>query len=180
MFSLVFTSGCELVVGVEEYILETIAPMGRDDQYTKHLSDENIKEIDKAIAEAEEEMKAEEEIELLEGFEEEEKLIPDEPITYSGEYDGIAITLIVDFKTTAVSGSISLGGDYYLDAAIDGTINIKDFIVTTTFSGIMGAKEAGREESWNGTINGEISDDLSTFNGEIFDDEGGGEFTASR
>jgi len=118
--------------------------------------------------------------EYLNGDGDGDEYLPDEPITYSGEFEGVGIILIVDFKTTAVSGSVSMGGDLYLDAGIEGIINIETFEVTATFSGIMGAAGAGMEEPWNGTINGTISGDLSTYNGNIKDDEGGGKFTATR
>ena len=89
--------------------------------------------------------------------------------------------MTVDFKTTAVSGSLDASGDYYLSAGIEGTINIETFKINANFSGIMGASEAGIEEPWNGTINGEISEDLSTFNGDIKDDEDyGTKFIATR
>ena len=41
---------------------------------------------------------------------------------------------MVNFKTTEVSGSLSLSGDDYVDAAIDGVINID------TFEGTMAAR----------------------------------------
>lgn len=113
--------------------------------------------------------------------EEEERLIPDEPITYSGDLWDVGIDLIVDFKTKVVSGSLSQSGDPYVNAKIDGTINIETFKVTTTFSGVVGAPEYGKEEPFNGTINGIISDDLSTFNGILLDDEGeSGEITLTK
>jgi len=55
------------------------------------------------------------------------------------------------------------------------------FEITANFSGIMGSKEHGVTYPCNGTITGIISDDLSTFNGIMLDDEGdGGKFTATR
>ncbi len=73
-----------------------------------------------------------------------------------------------------------MSGDDYIDATItDGTIDA--FYIKAKFSGIMGMKEYGKEEEFKGTISGPISNDLSTFDGLILDDEGGGgEFTATR
>jgi hypothetical protein len=110
-----------------------------------------------------------------------EEELPTEPIYYDGRFEGVAITLIVNFKTFSVSGSVKLSGDAWADAAITGSIDIDTFEVITNFSGMAGIKEAGWEWPFNGTINGIISSDLSTFNGTIIDDEGwggGGEFTA--
>ena len=89
--------------------------------------------------------------------------------------------MIIKFKTAEVSGSVSTQGDYYVDAEIDGKINIETFNVDATFSGVMGVQSAGREEAWSGKITGTITDNLDTFNGKIIDNEGtGGEFTATR
>ncbi len=130
-----------------------------------------------------EEAAAEEEtlVEEIEVAEEEENLIPNEPITYSGSIDGPTIILIVNFKTTEVTGSISLSGEEYIDATISGKINIDNFEITSNYSGILGLKETSQEYPFNGTITGIITDDLSTFNGEILNDEGKGrKITASR
>jgi hypothetical protein len=113
---------------------------------------------------------------------EEKNLIPNEPITYSTSMDGAAVILIVNFKTTEVTGSISLSGGIVesIDATINGKIDINTFEITSNYSGIMVVEEAG-EYPFNGTITGIITDDLSTFNGEILNDEGKGrEITASR
>ena len=114
--------------------------------------------------------------------EDEETPIPDKPVTYSVEFEGTNIILIVDFKTKAVSGSVSFDDPYqYLDATIEGTINIKTFEVATNFSGIMGWKETGDTDIFIGTINGVADEDLSISEGVILDNEGtGGDFTASR
>ncbi len=108
--------------------------------------------------------------------------IPAKPVTYYGDALGLDVVLIVNFKTTEVSGSVNLSGDDYVDATItDGKIDIETFEITANFSGIMGSKEYSEADSFNGTIKGIISDDLNTFNGDILDDEGGGgEFTAMR
>ena len=141
-------------------------------------------EREQAAEEAEQREKEQaesEEAELLEGFEEEEKLIPNEPITYSGDVGGIDVVLIVNFKTKKVSGSINYSGDSgYVDATIDGEIiDIDNFEIKAKFSGKRGWKE---DFPFKGTINGTISNDLSTFKGDIWDDETGwgGEFTATK
>ena len=105
--------------------------------------------------------------------EEDVKIIPNEPITYSTNMDGAAVILIVNFKTTEVTGSISLSGVTSVDATINGKIDINTFEITSNYSGIMVVEEAG-EYPFNGTITGKITDDLSTFNGEILNDEGKG------
>ena len=99
-----------------------------------------------------------------------------------GDAMGLNIVLIVDFKSTGVTGSINLSGDDYIDATIvDGKIDLETLNVTTNFSGIMGSKEYGKEFSFTGTITGIITEDLNIFNGEIIDDEGeGGEFTLAK
>jgi hypothetical protein len=136
---------------------------------------EGINERERKPAEAEE-------AELLESPEEEEKLIPDGPITYSGDALGLAVALVVNFKTKVVTGSINLSGDDYVDATITkGKINIDTFEITTNFSGIMGSGEYNEAAPFNGTITGKVSDDLSKFKGVILDDEGdGGEFTINK
>ena len=171
--ALFFTTSCDFI---ERVVFFTLTDKNKN---VEKGYEEAYKEALIEIEEAEiEEERLEEDRQDEENLEE---LISEGPITYSGEFGGIAIILIVDFKTTAVSGSISLGGDYYLDADIEGTINIETFKITATFSGIMGVKEVGREEPWNGTIIGEINYDSSKFNGEISDGEDcKGKFTAFR
>jgi hypothetical protein len=64
---------------------------------------------------------------------------------------------------------------------IKGKINIETSEITSTFSGVMGSKEYGKEYPFNGTINSKITDYLNTFNGVILDDEGDrGKFTATK
>jgi hypothetical protein len=163
--------------------------LGRDtdskERRKKEAQQELIKQEEKNAElrrkEEEEQATAEAELEEL-IFEEEEKLIPDEPITYSGDALGLAVVLVVNFKTTEVTGSIILSGDDYVDATItDGKINIDTFEITANFSGIMGSAEYGEDAPFNGTITGIISNDLSTFDGVILDDEGdGGKFTINK
>jgi len=135
------------------------------------------KEIEENQAETEEAAPAEEV-----AAEEEEKLISNEPITYSGSIEGVAVILIVDFKTKEVTGSLSLSGDDYVDATINGEItDIKTFEIYTNYSGVGGTKGLG-EFPFNGIITGKITDDLSTFNGEVQPDyeDTGTKFTATR
>jgi hypothetical protein len=97
-----------------------------------------------------------------------------ETITYSITKDGFTVTIIVDFKTTDITGSLSLSGENYIDATItDGKINKNTLDITANYSGTMGS--SGTDYPFNGTITGTISDDLSTLNGTIRDD--GGEST---
>lgn len=118
--------------------------------------------------------------------EEEENLIPNEPITYSGNLynaNGTEVILIVNFKTTEVTGPISLDSvDDYIDATINGKIDIDTFEVTSNYYGIWRLKETDEEFPFNGTITGKITDDLSTFNGIIHPDysDVGVEFTATK
>lgn len=156
----------------------------KDDAEFRAMQDDKlaIKEAERLIAEheaAKQKAGGSTEAELLEGFEEEEKLIPDEPITYSGNALGLYVVLIVNFKTAEVTGSISLSGDDYVDATItNGKIKIETFEITANFSGIMGSKKYGAEYPFDGIIAGKVSEDLSTFIGDIRDDEGdGGKFT---
>ena len=143
MLSLVIITGCGDELG---YLIDR--SQDKDVNENKDISDQNKKAIDEAVAEAEEEMKEEEltegfeeypgeeieegqlseEEQLIEGFEEEERILPNEPVTYNGDMDGVDIALIINFKTTKVSGTVSSGGDQYVDAAIDGIINIETFL----------------------------------------------------
>jgi len=176
-------SGCQLF-----YFIEKIGqnPSSEGEETSLELSgvisEEETKVLDEVITEAEKEIEEAEEAELLQGFEEEEKLILDEPITYSGDALGLAVVLVVNFKTEVVTGSINLSGDDYVDATItDGIINIDTFEITANFSGIMGSAEYSQEDTFNGIITGKVSEDLNTFNGDIRDDEGdGGKFTITK
>ena len=131
---------------------------------------------------AEEEAPAEEPAKEVEEVAEEEKPLPNEPVTYTGSVEGVTVILIVNFKTTEVTGSLSLSGDDYIDATItDGKINISTFEIATNYSGVAGSEEFG-EFPFNGIITGEITDDLSTFKGKMQPEHEatGTEFTATR
>ena len=174
IINLVFISGCLL--------MNRAVSAEREREEAEKWAAETVSEAKEEIGQGSEIGQSTSEAELSEGSEEEEKLIPDEPITYSGDALGLAVVLVVNFKTTVVTGSINLSGDDYVDATItDGIINIDTFEITANFSGIMGSAEYGVDYPFNGTITGIISNDLSTFDGGILDDEGdGGKFTASR
>jgi hypothetical protein len=163
---------------LDESVLENEGePLDETQEAEKEYQQEVKKSEETAQA-----LEAASEAELLEGFEEEEELIPDEPITYSGDALGLDVVLIVNFKTTTVTGSINLSGDPYVDATItDGEIDIDTFEIIANFSGVVGAAEYGEEEPFNGIITGIISEDYSTFKGVILDDEGGGgKFTLTK
>lgn len=182
-FGLFFISSCEVIVKTIDFFVgdEGDIESDRMDRAIKEAeATEEIKEeVDEAVKEVREEIDDENEPEHTEesgnGDSVEDKL-PNEPITYNGEFEGAAITLIVNFKTTSVSGSVSAD---YLDATITGGIDIDTYEVTTNLSGTMELPEFEYEGPFNGTITGIISEDFSTFDGEILNDEGdGGEFTA--
>ena len=205
IFSLISISGCTSWFRyLDNKMNPDIDSSGRasDADEFNELSDEEEKALDEALAAAEDEIEAEqekeeklkkeeeereekqlavEEAELREGLEEEEELIPNEPITYSGECDGVNIIIVIDFKTTKVSGTVSLGGDYWADAEIVGIVNIENFEVNAAFDGMCGSKESGDSETFRGSIEGTVTGDLKAFTGNIIDNEGwGGEFTAAK
>jgi len=143
-------------------------------------------DILESIAEAEQEIRTEKEIqtqieaqieatietELIEGFSEEEVFLPNEPVTYQGDVEGVSVNLEIDFKSADVSGALSLVGDDYANAEIVGVIDLVTFKVTTVFSGETGSVEHGMSFPWSGTIDGVVSPDLSSFSGLLVDDEG--------
>jgi hypothetical protein len=99
-------------------------------------------------------------------------------IIYTGSVNGATVILIVDFKTTEVTGSVSLTGDDYINANInDGKINLDTLEINTKYSGTGRLEAEGDDYPVNGTITGKISDDLSTFQGTIksdYENEGTG------
>jgi hypothetical protein len=156
-----------------------------DDNPFRPSSKEEEEAIDTAIAAAEEEIKEEkEEAELEEGFEEEEKLFPEEPVIYHGViWAAVDIFLVIDYKTKQVSGKLTETGNHYTDAVIEGTIDIETFEIKSTFSGTMGSVHEDEDVPFNGTIDGTVSEDLKTFDGTLEEDKGdegiGGAFTAT-
>jgi hypothetical protein len=122
------------------------------------------------------EEKDEEKIETEEVAEQTQEIheddFPDEPVIYKGSIEGVGISLIVDFGNKAVSGSISSDdGVWYIDAPIvDGSISDMETLeLTASFDGVIGNREAGRSEPFNGSINGSISKDLKIFKGTLFE-----------
>ncbi len=160
----------------EEAKAEEAEQIAREKQVKQDEAEERALEWDV------EEAPAEEPAGEIAVADEEEKLIPNEPITYTSDQVGLDIILIVNFKTAEVTGSINTSGGYYRDSIItNGKINIDTLKISTNFSGVREIDADGNEIPLNGTITGIISDDLSTFDGEILDDEGeGGEFKATR
>jgi hypothetical protein len=155
----------------EEARAEEVEQIAREKQVKQDEAEERA--LDEAVDQAE--------WEEWEEAEEEENLIPNEPITYSTSIDGAKVILIVNFKTKEVKGSISKSGEDYVDATIKGEIiNINTFEITTNYSGIEGSP--GVEFTINGTITGKITEDLNIFNGVITPDsyDEGVEFTATR
>ena len=196
MLSIITLSGCAF-----DYLIERAGGINETDTDTP-ISSGDKKSAEEALAAAKEEINVEqereeklkkeeeereekqlavEEAELREGLEEEEELIPNEPITYSGELDGVSIIIVIDFKTTEVSGTVNLSGDYWADAEIVGIVNIENFKINAAFDGMCGSKEHGMGETFRGSIEGTVTGDLKTFIGTIIDNEGwGGEFTAAK
>ena len=116
---------------------------------------------------------------------EREKMFPDEPVNYYGNIEGVVVKLIVNFKNRSVSGSVSQDdGVWYVNAPIvDGVIeNINTLSIMTSFKGVIGNREAGREEAFSGSIYGNISEDLRIFEGTLLETVEGVsiEFTATR
>ena len=116
---------------------------------------------------------------------EEKKQFPDEPVTYYGNIEGVVVKLIVNFNNKTVSGSISEDdGVWYIDAPIvEGVIDNMDTLsITTLFEGVIGNKEAGRSEPVCGFVYGNISKDLSEFDGTLLETTEGISivFTATR
>ena len=107
MFNLLVMSGCQLI-----YLIQKIGqnPSSEGEEtsivISGAISEEETKVLDEVITEAEKEI---EEAEL----EEEEKMLPNEPVKYNGEFGGVSIILVIDFKTTKVTGSVSLSGDEF-------------------------------------------------------------------
>jgi hypothetical protein len=127
---------------------------------------------DEAIAEEKE--KTQEDVEV--------SSFPNEPITYTGDISGVAVNLIVDFKSTNVFGRIQNPSGVYDDFIItEGNIDSDTLEVNAIFWGITEIDSDGNEIYSEWTLKGRISDDLSMFNGILLDNEGEiGEFTATR
>jgi hypothetical protein len=114
---------------------------------------------------------------------EEETSFPDEPITYTGNISGIPVTLTVDFKTTEITGSMPSIAKGFPDTVVtDGTVYLDTLEIYAFFTGVVEMDSDGNviETAWL-TITGKISDDLSTINGELLNEEGDtGEVTLNK
>ena len=180
IISVILLSGCEMIEYLMSRSLGGPPKEGEDATWEKEIDEaieaasieywkEYAEKLGKKIAEK---LKKQEEIiekeqatavvELEEGFEEEEKYLPNEPVTYSCEQGGISISIVINFKTTEVKGeivSLSSTNEKVLYAEIDGTINIEDFFVKGTFNGF------NSEDEYSGTITGVVTENLDTFIG---------------
>jgi len=114
---------------------------------------------------------------------EEDKSFPNEPVIYTGNLSGIPVTLTVNFKTTEVTGSMPSIAKGFPDTIVtDGTIYLDTLEIYVFFTGVSEMDSDGSviETSWL-TITGKVSDDLSTINGEILNEEGDtGEITLTK
>lgn len=185
----VFLSAC-FITDAFQYALDTVrGNTFWTPSWEKRKSDlppETELDILKSYIEAEKEIQTQREIQaqiqaqieataeaaLIEGFTEEEMLLPNEPVSYQGNVDGVSVTLVIGFKSADVSGTLSLLGDDYAEAEIGGDIDLVTFKVTAVFSGTVGSKEHGMSYPWAGTIEGVVSPDLNAFTGLLVDNEG--------
>ena len=180
--ALIFT-GCSLDQQLWDAREETNRKAAEQDAKEEQKEEIRAWEEERKILE-EDEVIAAEEVTEESAVSEDKKSFPDEPITYTGNLyneNGTKVILIVNFKTTGVTGPISLDStDDYIDATINGKIDLDTLEITSNYSGIWRLKETDEEFPFDGAINGKITEDLSTFNGIIHPDysEVGVEFTA--
>ena len=171
IFSLVFLSACLRIMDAANYFIENIVPsidqsfreLTEDVLIPSQLSEKSKKEIDKAITEAEIEMKEEE---LIEGFED----YPDEPITYKGIIGDkdFYIDLIVDFNNKEVSGVVYNDWEIsYLAAEIKGSIDLFRYSIEADCYGYFVNKETDASEEVHMKINGYLSENLNNFSGSL-------------
>ncbi|MBE0685150.1 MAG: hypothetical protein IH585_04040 [Anaerolineaceae bacterium] len=140
-----------------------------DPEFPNNLDEQQKQKIKEAVSSAEQEISEEQ---LMEGLEELEKILPNEPVEYEGEIEGVGFSMTVDFQAASVKGELSLDGDDYAQAEVEGEIQLESLMVGSVFSGVTGSKEYGMEFPWSGRITGYFSEDLITFFGTIVDDEG--------
>ena len=141
------------------------------------------REAEEQKAQKEEKQTEIEQTEAVEGIVEEGvEPIAGEIITYSGIVTEATVIIIVDFKTTEVSGSINLSGDENINATIDGKINISNYEVTAKYTGTGRLESEGEDYPVSGTITGTVTNDLGTLKGYIKSDydDSGVEFTATK
>jgi hypothetical protein len=101
-----------------------------------------------------------------------EVIFPKGPATYEGKIEEVGMTLVLDFQTSAVEGTLSLAGDDYARAEIVGQFDLKTLSLTGTYSGVKGSVQYGMEFPWTGAIEGKVSTDLGKLSGTLVDDEG--------
>ncbi len=113
------------------------------------------------------------EVELGEAFEEEEKLIPKEPITLKGSVWDSALILIIDLQSGDVGGSIYFddGEDTY-DLIIKGDIDLETYKFNGMCSGLWVSQPLDTSETITVTIDGQLNKDLNGAIG-ILTGEGG-------
>ena len=162
MLSLILTSGCFL-----EYLINSINnPYNNPPDPLGDIPEEEKEALDEALKSAEEEIKAEEESELLEGFED----YPDEPITYKGIIGDkdFYIDLIVDFNNKEVSGVVSNDWEIsYLAAEIKGSIDLFRYSIEADCDGYFVNRETDASEEVHMKINGYLSENLNNFSGSL-------------
>jgi len=109
--------------------------------------------------------------------------------TYIGYIENVEFKLVIDFITGSVSGTIHFddaeiygeNGWYWGDAAIDGSLDLATYTLIADWTGNCGSHYHGITEPWSGTIEGFVNDDLESFSGTCFDDDGTTQnFTAAR
>lgn len=150
---------------------------------------EEVEQLQKEAQQAEEEKQTE--VEQAAPAEETEtpqevveaRSFPNEPVTYTGNLSGLPVTLIVDFKTSEITGSMPSAAKVFPDTVVtDGTIYLDTLEIYVFFTGVSEMDSDGNviKTAWL-TITGKVSDDLSTLTGEILNEEGEtGEITLTK
>ena len=168
VFNLIFASGCSLLDFPEkitgEYEKDPLLPVDE-------------KAMDEAIASAEKELEAEKE--KAQVAEEEEKLIPDEPITLKGSVWDSALTLIIDLQSGDVGGSLYFddGEDTY-NLTIKGDIDLETYKFNGVCSGLWVSKPLDISEIITVTIDGQLNKDLNGASGTSTGNAGTDNWTA--
>ena len=106
---------------------------------------------------------------------------PEAPVTYTYSIAEFTIWFTIDYQSAIVIGRIEEEGNLWSNAEISGTVDLESLFVSTTFEGVMGSAEYQIQEPMCGTIEGNVSEDFSTFTGIMTYDDGiSGSFTATR
>jgi hypothetical protein len=171
--ALMFT-GCSLDEQLWDAREETEAKAA--EQEVKEEQKEQIRALQENEKQSEEEV-TEEEATV------EEDSFPNELITYNGDMSGLTVIVIVDYKTTEVTGSLECPAIGYPDYVFtDGKIDIDTLKITAKSSGVREVDSDGNViQTQEFTITGTISEDLTSINGAIannFDESW--EFNATR